>query len=857
MRANRSTLAQLCLLTALAVPVQRAAAAPYSVRLQVDHSLIASSRSSTLLAQASNSPAPTATSPDGLTARTEDGAVIIADETGSPVAGPLEETGGTVTALAFSEDGQTLATGADTGKVRFWTVADGQPQGAAFDAVSDGSAVTELAFEGNDKLSVASPSQRGLWGLNGLPFGEAAAADGIVVTDGVDEGVSPWWLLIPLLGLVGAGFWLFGRRRRSDEPEPIRQTAPTATVPPPETDGESDREVSNRAQSVISTDRVTDESRVIPSAGTTPAPPLPVAPAGMAASALPNYESTDLESPDLEGTNLDLRPAERSGRADEDMAIAAASFESEPTLENDETDDVWDSNLDLTLDDEPLDNEPLDAETLDAEPLNAEPAIAESAADAEPARSEPVLPEPILSEISGPMTPDPEVSEISADAGIAEPIVTAAPAIPNPAIAGSAVTGAAVSDMADFWAIGAETIPPGEEVGADSGTVKSTGDDLSNLDIIEPTRDTVIAETKTVLDIEPTRETIIGDRAVIFKGSIADSLPTDFSLPVSNTAELDLTTVDEGLSELPDGYGDSRIVLLPRDPKWAYAYWDVSNEHKQELRNQGGQRLMLRLYDVTDIDQQHQSPHSMHQQECHEMARSWYVEVPVSDRDYTIEIGYLTADERWLILTRSAPVRVPPIYPSDWVKDQFVTVGWEESITGRTVNDLGRPETKPDDAAVTALPPAYSELLALSRDQAVTRVAGSLFGSMHQELPAEMAIGPNMSGLNVSGLTMSGIGGASMPPAQPRQFWLVAEAELIVYGATEPDATLTVGDQQVPLNPDGTFRFHVAFPDGQIDYPIRAVAADGEQSRSVHLNFERQTPERHTNTKAEAEDEWF
>ena len=828
MRANRSTLAQLCLLTALAVPVQRAAAASQPVRLQVDSPLLASSNLPTLLAQSEGSPAPTATRPDGLTARTEDGTVIIEDETGSLVAGPLEETGGAVTALAFSEDGQTLATGAETGKVRFWSVANGEPQGAAFDAVPDGSAVTELAFDGNDKLSVASQGQRGLWGLNGLPFGETAAADGIVVTDGVDEGVSPAWLLIPLLGLLGAGFWLIGRRRRPETPEPIRQTAPTATVPPPETDVESDREVSNRAQSVVSTDRVTDESRVIPATNAPAAEPFPVPPVGTAASALPEYESTDLESPDLEGTNLDLSAPGTLGGADGDIGMAAASFESAPVLENDETDDVWDDNLDLTLDDEPL--------------------SADAAADAEP-----VLPEPILSEMPEPMTPDPVVSEM-ADASIAEPIVTSTPAIPDPAIAGSAVTGAAVSDMADFWSVGAETIPPGEEVEADAGTSKATGDDFSNLDIIEPTRDTVIAETETVLDIEPTRETIIGDRAVIFKGSTAGS-----PLPVNrNTAELDLTTVDEGLSELPDGYGDSRIVLLPRDPKWAYAYWDVSNEHKQDLRNQGGQRLMLRLYDVTDIDQQHQSPHSMHQQECHEMARSWYVEVPVSDRDYTIEIGYLTADDRWLLLTRSVPVRVPPIYPSDWVRDQFLTVGWEESLVDRAVFSLGRPEAEPDDAAtVTELPPAYSELLTLSQEQAVTRVAGSLFGSMHQVLPAEMALVPNMSGLNVSGLNMSGIGGASMPPARPRQFWLVAEAELIVYGATEPDATLTVGDREIPLNPDGTFRFHVAFPDGQIDYPIQAVAADGEQSRSVHLSFERQTPERNTNTKAEAEDEWF
>ena len=89
----------------------------------------------------------------------------------------------------------------------------------------------------------------------------------------------------------------------------------------------------------------------------------------------------------------------------------------------------------------------------------------------------------------------------------------------------------------------------------------------------------------------------------------------------------------------------------------------------------------------------------------------------------------------------------------------------------------------------------------------------------------------------------------------PQHFFVTKE--LIVYGATEPNATLTVGDRIVPLNPDGTFRFHVAFPDGQIDYPIKAVAVDGEQSRSINMHFERDTPERNTNTKADAQDEWF
>jgi hypothetical protein len=85
----------------------------------------------------------------------------------------------------------------------------------------------------------------------------------------------------------------------------------------------------------------------------------------------------------------------------------------------------------------------------------------------------------------------------------------------------------------------------------------------------------------------------------------------------------------------------------------------------------------------------------------------------------------------------------------------------------------------------------------------------------------------------------------------------VADAELIVYGATDPAATLFVGERVVPLAEDGTFRFHATFPDGEQQYPIRALAADGEQRRSVTMTFDRTTPHAQVNTREEAVAEWF
>lgn len=331
-----------------------------------------------------------------------------------------------------------------------------------------------------------------------------------------------------------------------------------------------------------------------------------------------------------------------------------------------------------------------------------------------------------------------------------------------------------------------------------------------------------------------------------------------------------LAAVDADLAELPEGYGESRVVIMPRDPQWAYTYWDVPNEHKEDLRRQGGQQLALRLYDVTDISIDYQSPHSVQEYPCDELAREWYLPIPVSDRDYTVEMGYRCADGRWLVLARSAPVRVPPVYPSDWVEDHFVTVSWEEDLRGQTVLELVPPSQRMA-ATTTALNggtgnPIHDRVFGMTETAEAQRIAGSLYGSMQQAPIHEEAISsyvfPSGVGLwavpTTSGLTMSGVSfGASAPPIRPRQFWLVADAELIVYGATEPDATVMIGGQPIKLNSDGTFRFQMSFQDGVIDYPIMAVAVDGEQTREVHLKFERETPSRRTNTKEEAVQEWL
>jgi hypothetical protein len=80
--------------------------------------------------------------------------------------------------------------------------------------------------------------------------------------------------------------------------------------------------------------------------------------------------------------------------------------------------------------------------------------------------------------------------------------------------------------------------------------------------------------------------------------------------------------------------------------------------------------------------------------------------------------------------------------------------------------------------------------------------------------------------------------GAEWP--QARGFWFNINAELVVYGATEPNAQLTIGGRAVQLRPDGTFSFRFALPDGNYSLPITVYSAQGEV-RGAELEFFRGT----------------
>jgi phosphate transport system substrate-binding protein len=110
---------------------------------------------------------------------------------------------------------------------------------------------------------------------------------------------------------------------------------------------------------------------------------------------------------------------------------------------------------------------------------------------------------------------------------------------------------------------------------------------------------------------------------------------------------------------------DSRIVLTPRNPNEGYAYWEIPEHVKEDLRREGKRGMKLRLYDVTDVDDvdsinlPNQNQTLVGEYNCQERETDLHVGIPASNRDYVAEIGYENSDDTWLQVARSEKVKVP------------------------------------------------------------------------------------------------------------------------------------------------------------------------------------------------------
>jgi hypothetical protein len=259
--------------------------------------------------------------------------------------------------------------------------------------------------------------------------------------------------------------------------------------------------------------------------------------------------------------------------------------------------------------------------------------------------------------------------------------------------------------------------------------------------------------------------------------------------------------------DLPAGYGKDRIVVMVRDPYWLHAYWELTRQAVQRAEAALGQhwhgaKPILRLLDVTTHDTTSTAEAIVRDIEIHGGCNNWYIDVHNPPRSFRVDIGYLSKHGQFYVLARSNVVSTPRAGVSDTIDENWA--------------DIDAKKADRIYAMSGGFDPSMSSLeLKQLFEERLRRPLGSP--------------------------SITSFGSGAMLPSKQRKFWFQLDAELIVYGATEANARVTLQGEPVKLRPDGTFTMRFSLPDSRQIIPAVAASADGIEERTIVLAVERNT----------------
>jgi len=249
----------------------------------------------------------------------------------------------------------------------------------------------------------------------------------------------------------------------------------------------------------------------------------------------------------------------------------------------------------------------------------------------------------------------------------------------------------------------------------------------------------------------------------------------------------------------PTGYGDNKIVALVRDPWWIFAYWEIRSDKEEDvikkIKSESDEALksILRIYDVTDINFTGSNANSYFDIDLKGLANSWYINVGSPDRAWLIDIGIITKKGNFYLLARSNTVRTPRYGMSDKLDAEWMMSEDE-----------------------------YWKMFGISGGFGIGKGSLEVREMVKKRLEEQ-----------ISSAQFSSPASFYRKPEAGRKFWLVVNTELIVYGATEPDAKVTIQGKHINLRSDGTFTLRFALPDGKQVIPVEATSSDGIDKRKV------------------------
>jgi hypothetical protein len=253
-----------------------------------------------------------------------------------------------------------------------------------------------------------------------------------------------------------------------------------------------------------------------------------------------------------------------------------------------------------------------------------------------------------------------------------------------------------------------------------------------------------------------------------------------------------------------------RLVLLVRDSFWLHAYWEITTRTIERAKVVLGMFWhtalpIIRLFRIESDGTSPPKRNIVRDVLIHGGVNNWYLNVVDPPSAFQIEIGYLTREKKFYSLVSSNSVETP----QQQVIDEL------DNLDGNwrgVAEDLGRIyKLSGGDSNNQELKKVFEEQLhrpmsapLLSRYRAV----------QHQNLASEKT---------------------------RRNFLFNIDVDIIVHGKTDPSVQVTIRNEPIKVQPDGSFGIRFALPEKRHVFPLEAEGSDGVETQRAILTIERNT----------------
>lgn len=254
---------------------------------------------------------------------------------------------------------------------------------------------------------------------------------------------------------------------------------------------------------------------------------------------------------------------------------------------------------------------------------------------------------------------------------------------------------------------------------------------------------------------------------------------------------------------------NDQFVLMVRDPFWLHAFWQLNVKAVERAKVAMGHFWytaipVIRLYRLESDGSSSPKRHFVRDVQIHGGVSHWYLDVTNPPSAFQAELGYLSSEKKFHSLVSSNTVETP----------QRQIVDELDKLDGNwrgVADDLGR-------------------IYKLSGGDAHNQDLREVF---------EKQLGRPMSAPLLSRYRASRNGGGLEKTR--RNFQFEVDADVIIHGKTDPNVQVSIRNEPIKIENDGTFLVRFSLPEKRHVFPIEAEGNDGVEMQRVILTVERNT----------------